>query len=311
MAAKTSAGKKIRSYPASDSPLFHIRSKRRLATVLGWSGAPSSICAFARRKDNFNRYFKRSNAAKPRLVEAPQAGLKILQKRIEVLLKRIEIPGYLHSGTPGRSYLSNSNAHRDVAGCTVTLDISQFFQSVSQDRIERLFIKKFDCARDVAEVLAMLVCCDGHLATGSPASPLLSYFANAEVFDAIAGRAVRSGAEFTLYMDDVAVTGTGVGHGDIRWIERLLARVGLRVQKTKTRVFRASRARLITGRVLHKGQSRAPNNQHLKMKDAVDASKACPSDLHMRASAVGRIRHVALLDDERQAELRRIARDMK
>jgi RNA-directed DNA polymerase len=295
-------------YDVGASPLFGIRSKGRLAEILFWSGPPSSMLGFAQKSTNYSRYIDRSKPAKPRLIEAPQKQLKKFQKRIEELLKRTEMPDYLHSGIPGRSYLTCSEAHRESEGCTVTLDISSFYLSVSQDRIARLFIVTFNCARDVAELLAQLLCCDGHLATGSPASPLLSFLANRDAFDRIAQHARRTGGVFTLYIDDMALTGKGIGTAEIKWITRLLDRAGFTINRPKTRLFRASGARLITGRVLLAGQSRAPNRQHQKMKAAMDASRAYPQDSVLKASAIGRIRHVALLDDARREGMRAAAK---
>ncbi|WP_216844717.1 reverse transcriptase family protein [Rhodanobacter sp. L36] len=262
------------------------------------------MLGFARKSSNYNRYTDRSKPEKPRLIEAPQEQLKKFQKRIEELLKRTEMPDYLHSGIPGRSYLTCSAAHRESEGCTVTLDISGFYLAVSQDLIARLFIVTFKCARDVAELLAQLLCCDGHLATGSPASPLLSFLANREGFDQIALHASRRGGVFTLYIDDMAMTGKGIGTADIKWITQVLERAGFTINRPKTRLFLASAARLITGRVIFNGQSRAPNRQHQKMKAALDASKAFPKDAVLKASAIGRIRHVALLDDARRNDMR-------
>ncbi|MBB6241252.1 reverse transcriptase family protein [Rhodanobacter sp. MP1X3] len=295
-------------YGVGTSPLYGIQSKRRLAEVLFWAGPTSALASFARDPDNYARYIDRRRSEKPRLIEAPQARLKGFQKRVEDLLKRTVMPDYLHSGIPGRSYLTCSAAHRDAAGCTVTMDISDFYLSISQDRVTRMFIVLFACTRDVAEVLAQLLCCDGHLATGSPASPLLSFLANKETFDQIAAHAGRRSGAFTLYIDDVALTGKGIGTAEVKWITRLLKRSDFTVKRSKTKIFRASRARLITGRVLYGGQSRAPSRQHQKMKAAIEASNALPKDKALKASAIGRVRHVALLDDVRRDGMRATAK---
>lgn len=297
-------------YLASNSPLHGIRSKRKLAEVLRWAGPPSALVGFAGQPNNYRCYTDYHKPEKPRLIEAPQPRLKSFQKRIEDLLKRIQMPEYLHSGVPGRSYLSCSSSHRESEGCTVTMDISDFYGSVTEDRVARMFIVDFKCARDVAELLAKLLCCNGHLATGSPASPLLSFLANRDMFDRIAARAATGRNAFTLYIDDIALTGAGIGISDIKWITRLLTTAGYIVKRGKTKMFRASRAKLITGRVLHQGQSRAPNRQHQKMKSALDASRAAPKDLALKASAVGRVRHVALLDDARRISMRAKAKDL-
>lgn len=298
---------KAQSYDLETSPLYGLSSKRRLAQLIGWAGAPSSLAKFAQNPKNYRRYMDRTKPEKPRLVEAPLDSLKAFQKSLEKLFKRIRLPAYVHSGVPGRSYLSNSAAHRDAEGCTVTLDISGFFQSVSLERITGMLVADFKCKPDVALILANLVCCDDHLATGSPASPILSYLANMHVFDAIAARFRSRGGIFTLYMDDIAVTGHCIGRRDILWITKTLQRVGLAINPAKTRMFRARKPKVITGRALRNGVSRAPNRQHLKMRLALAAARAVPMNDQLRASAVGRMRHVALLDDERRGLMRAAA----
>lgn len=306
----TKPNDRIGKYGISSSPLHGIKSKRKLAEVLRWVGPPSALAGFARQPNNYRCYIDRQKPGKQRLIEAPQPRLKSFQKRLEDLLKRIQMPGYLHSGVPGRSYLSCSASHREAEGCTVTMDISDFYGSVSEGRVTRMFIVDFQCERDVAEILAKLLCCNGHLATGSPASPLLSFLANRDMFDRIAVRAARGRGVFSLYVDDIALTGVGIGTSDIRWVTRLLKGAGYVVKREKTRIFRATRAKLITGRVLHEGQSRAPSRQHQKMKLALEASRAAPKDQSLKASAVGRLHHVALLDDARRTSMRAKAKEL-
>jgi len=296
-----------RRYDVSSSPLYSIGSKRRLAEVIGWTGPPSQLGAFSRQGANYNRYYDRKKPEKPRLVEAPKPALKKFQKRIEELLKRVQMPDYLHSAVPGRSYLSNSDTHRRTSGCTVTLDVSEFFQSVTHARVTRLFIVDFRCSRDVAEILASLLCCDGHLATGSPASPIVSFLAFKDIFDTIRDRAIARGSVFTLYIDDIAVTGNGVGHTDIKWIKKILSSSQLRVNDRKTRLFPSTSAKVVTGRAFRNGESRAPNTQHRKLREAMKLLKLTPGDKSLTGSVVGRLRHLALLDTANASALRSAA----
>jgi hypothetical protein len=230
--------------------------------------------------------------------------VKEFQARLLNLLSRIELPDYLHSARTGRSYLSNSAAHCNAQGCTLTVDIHSFYQSISRERVVHFFEKLLKQPRDVAETLAHLLCCDGHLATGSPASPLVSFWAYREVFDAIAERVRLRRGVFTLYIDDMGITGNGFGHTDVRWITRLLRSVGLTVKETKTRVFHADAAKLVTGRACRHGVSRAPNKQHRKMRLAQAQLELNPDDLSLLASVAGQKRHLALLDEARREEYR-------
>lgn len=291
-------------YDVADSHLHGLKSHSRLASILYWAGTPSQLKTFSRREDNYNRYTDKSKAGKERQIEAPAERLKIIQTRILDLLSRIKLPDYVHSGRIGRSYLSNSAAHCSADGCTITMDIEGFYQSVTLQRVARFFEVWQKCSPDVSLTLAHLLCCDWHLATGSPASPLMSFWAYREVFDAIDSRVRARGGVFTLYIDDMGITGKGFGHTDVQWVRRLLLRAGLRIKETKTRVFRADGPKLVTGRAMRDGVSRAPNKQHRKMRRAQALLDSNPNDSTLRASVAGHRRHLALLDDARRGQHR-------
>ena len=294
----TPARKRTERYAIASSPLYGLTSHGRLAEILRWAGTTGQLRAFCRRPENFKRYFDRSKPGKKeRLIEAPEARVKDFQARLLDLLRRIELPEYLHSARPGRSYLSNSAAHCEADGCTITMDIDAYYQSTTRERVLYFFETHLKQPRDVADTLANLLCCDGHLATGSPVSPLVSFWAYREVFDAIEARIRARAGLFTLYIDDMAITGKGLGHTDIRWISRLLRDAGLTVKETKTRVFHAQAPKLVTGRASRNGVSRAPNKQHHKMRTTQALLEKNPDDASLRASVAGLKRHLALLDD--------------
>lgn len=289
--------KRIERYAIDSSPLYGMPSHTRLAAILRWAGTTGQLREFCRRPTNFSRYIDRSKPGKERLIEAPAKSAKAFQARFLELLRRIELPDYLHSARSGRSYLSNSAAHCEADGCTITLDIESFYQSATRERVIHFFEVRLKQPRDVAETLASLLCCDGHLATGSPASPLVSFWAYRKVFDTIDERVRSRGGVFTLYIDDMGITGKGFGHTDVRWISRLLRKAGLTMKETKTRVFHADAPKLVTGRACRNGVSRAPNKQHRKMRAAQTQLELNPGDPTLRASVVGQKRHLALLDD--------------
>lgn len=294
---RTSASKRTERYSITSSPLYGLASHTRLAEILYWAGTTGQLRHFSSRPENYSRYIDKSKPGKDRLIEAPAKRVKEFQTRLLDLLRRIELPNYLHSARPGRSYLSNSAAHCEAEGCTVTMDINSFYPSVTLQHVGRFFERDMKCSNDVAATLANLHCCDGHLATGSPASPLLSFWANRDVFDAIDRRVQLRGGVFTLYIDDMGITGKGIGHTDVRWVSRLLGSAGLTLKETKTRVFRAHAPKLITGRACRHGVSRAPNKQHRKMRDAQALLELNPNDPSLRNSVAGLKRHLALLDE--------------
>lgn len=300
----SSAKKRTERYGITSSHMYGIRSHTRLAEILRWAGTAGQLRTFVRRPDNYSRYIDKSKPGKDRLIEAPAIRLKGFQARLLDLLRRIELPEYLHSARPGYSYLSNSAAHCDAEGCTITMDIDSFYQSVTLQRVARFFEEKLKCAPDVSETLAHMLCCDWHLATGSPASPLLSFWAYRDLFDSVYNRVRARGGVFTLYIDDMGMTGNGFGHTDARWVGRLIRRSGLRLKDSKTRVFPANASKLITGRAFRNGVSRAPNKQHRKMREAQAKLEQNPNDPRLRASVAGLKRHLALLDDVKRDQHR-------
>ena len=302
MAAAKASAHELRS-----SGLFRIRTMAALAKLLHWKKTPSALRALCLRPDNWDEFDLPRPGKKPRKVQAPKQSVKDVQRRLNDLLKRVQPPDYLQSGTPGRSYLSNSALHMAESGATVTVDIADFYASVSRKRLFMLFRKVFECGPDVADAIAGLMSCRGALATGSPASALVSFWACKDMFDAIAERAEKQGGRFTLYVDDITLTASTAGAGDVRFLERHVARYGFRLSAAKSRVYRSSQPKEITGRVVRHGVSRAPNRQHLQMQSALrrlDDPRSTKADAR---SAVGRLEHVALLDLGRGASLRRKA----
>ena len=132
----------------------------------------------------------------------------------------------------------------------------------------------------------------------------MSFWVYREVFDTIDERVRSRGGVFTLYIDDMGITGQGFGHTDVRWVSRLLRKVGLTLKESKTRVFHADAPKLVTGRACRNGVSRAPNKQHRKTRDAQTQLELNPSDPSLRASVAGLKRHLALLDDAKRDQHR-------
>lgn len=297
------------AYKLTQSPLYRLPTIKALARALQWRGPPSALRALCRRRDNYDEYDQvAKSSGKVRRIEAPKPAIKLLQRRVDQLLKRIEAPDHLQSGIPGRSYLRNSARHMEKFGATVTVDITNFYPSVSHQRVYRLFRNVFQCEADVAWDLAGLLCCNGHLATGSPASAIASFHACRDMFEKIAARADRLGATFTLYIDDIAITGRAIGSGELAALESALARYGFQVKAAKSRIYRARQCKVITGRAIKRGVSRAPNAKHYKLRMAIAAARREPHNPGLLRTVAGLADHLALLDPSRVAVLKEKAR---
>lgn len=232
--------------------LYAIASMADLSRRLNVPATDLEVLAKAGNNYNFFSIQGRS-------IQEPKRRLQRIHARVHKLIARIETPEYLHSAVKGRSYVTNAEAHKD--GGLIKIDVQRFFQSVPRHAIYRLFRDRFKCAGDVAGLLANLLTCDGHLATGSSASPVLSYYAYKDMFDQIAELAASLGLVMTCYVDDIAISGRRVTAGLLHEVRRVIAHHGLRGHKTK--FFPPGRPRIVTGVALVGGATRVPNRRQL------------------------------------------------
>jgi hypothetical protein len=179
-----------------------------------------------------------------RLIQEPPAALQALHRQIHGYLCRVETPDYLHSAIKGRSYITNANAHIG-APCMIKIDVKKFFPSVPQHKVMHFFRDCLQCAPDVAGLLANLVCFKGRLATGSAASPIVSYYAYKTMFDAIEILAVENGLNMTCYVDDITLTGVGASPRLLHEVRKIILRHGLRAHKAC--FCPRGQARIVTG----------------------------------------------------------------
>jgi hypothetical protein len=66
------------------------------------------------------------------------------------------------------------------------------------------------CSPDVAEILAQICTCNGHIPTGSRISMPLAFWANHKMFDELKNIADTFEVTMTVYVDDITFTGSSV-----------------------------------------------------------------------------------------------------
>ena len=261
-------------YPYHQSPLFRLSTRKKLAEVL--LVARAELLQAAKHPADYYIVFtpkKVRRGRKARTCQQPRKPfLYRLHRRVKVLLSRIETPPYLHSAVKGRSYITNASAHLDKADeGLATVDLRTFFPSVSEEAILRFFLHKMECAPDVARILARVLTYNGHLATGSPVSPLLSFFAHQDMFDEIYEIAARAGVSMALYVDDMSFAGAGASPALVFRVGQLARRNGLETHKE--RIWAGTGPKTVTGTVLDGGEIRLPNRRYLQLHNTLRALK--------------------------------------
>ena len=130
-------------------------------------------------------------------------------------------------------------------GRAIKIDIKDFYPSVRRKLVRDFFINDMQCAPDIAYVLSLLCCVKDSLPTGSPLSPVLSYFACSRLFCKIAHMAAVKNLKFTLYVDDMVFSGANATRSFCYQVVKELAYNGFIGHKI-TR-FSSRQVKVITG----------------------------------------------------------------
>lgn len=287
-----------KNYNMDQSPFYKLRTKERLAKILGLPLA--DLMAITRREQNYQTWIERPPGRKPRLIEKPRRPLKYLQTRISRLLSDVRPPGFLFCPVKRRSYISNAKQH---AGNRVvrTLDIRSFFPFSTSRRVYWFFHNRMQCSRDVAGVLTRLLTFDSHLPTGSPASPIMAYFAYEDMWAKINAIVEPDGCKLTVYIDDVTVSGAKVSEELWFEIRKRISGHGLRYHKQ--RKYDRGVAR-VTGVIISNGQLRPQNRAFKKIRDIkIEINKINSADqrkaLHQRLiGQQAQVKQVLAMNDQ-------------
>lgn len=233
-------------YPLKESCLYKVPSRSKLSQLLL---ADLKFLQFQTTCDTPYLEFKVDG----RKIQEPKPGLKKAQLRFATLLSAVITPDYLHSGVKRRSYVSNSEGH-DAGYACAKLDVKKFYPSATAEAVSRFFTEKLEWPADVAAFGTKLLTWRGHLPTGGNASPILSFWAYRPMFDEISDLAKLNNCHFSLYVDDMTLTGRFATRRLQYRACQIVRKHGLIPHKLYT--FSPRQARVITGvaRTVHGSQ---------------------------------------------------------
>jgi RNA-directed DNA polymerase len=179
-----------------------------------------------------------SKPDKKRTVLSVKAPLRKWQGRFyrDVLLEHLERSEFSHGSRPGHSIKTNAEKH--VASRYVyKADVSDFYPSIHNDKVYRLFAEQFGCSPDVADLCSRLCTYKHHLALGLSTSPIIADQLMRNV-DARIGAACRKlGWVYTRYVDDIIISGPNnlEDSGIKKTVARILREHGFKAKKSKDR----------------------------------------------------------------------------
>ncbi|MCT8266843.1 reverse transcriptase family protein [Afifella sp. JA880] len=252
-----------KQYPLNQSPFYKLKTRKKLARILHID--VNTLRFLANKSDDlYNEFDIERKTGKMRRIENPQKDLKDIQKYISRKLSCINPPDYLFCPVKGRCYISNAAKHRfnRTIHC---LDIRKYFPSTTFERVLWFFRHIMKCSEDVSWHLSRIATFKGYLPTGSPLSPIMSYFAHYDVWEEISAICKKNDYCLTVYIDDVTISGNNISPEVIWSIKRIIHRSGLRYHKEKKYIDRPAE---ITGAVIKNGKLMLPHRQHYKTHKA-------------------------------------------
>lgn len=258
---------KHKRYDLDQSPLYKVKSQRKLAGIL--NSSKSELHSLAKADNNYKVFYINKGSAKERKIEIPKYRLEKIHRRLFILLQRIKAPSYLHSGVKGKSYITNAREHIG-SNNLITLDISKFFPSTRGWHVFDFYRNILLCSQDVAWLLTRLSTYDDHVPTGSCLSQSIAFYAHFEMFQEIDSVSRSAGNKMTCYVDDITISGIDVNRNTLKIVRDILVRRGLRSNYKKERVYTKDYPKEVTGSIVAKDKLLLPNKKHKKIHEEVE-----------------------------------------
>jgi len=214
--------------------------------------------------DLYARFAIRKRSGGSRLIVAPKAPLRMIQRRILRLLYQLDIPaGIAHGLTGSRSIVTNAGIHcrRQFV---LNLDLKDFYPSINFGRVRgALMARPASLASNVATVLARLTCFDDQLPQGAPTSAFLANLVCRRLDRSLLRMAKFYNCTCTRYSDDITVStrytrfpealafavnppfGTGAVIGES--LAHVIESNGFRINDQKTRLAGKLASQRVTG----------------------------------------------------------------
>jgi Reverse transcriptase (RNA-dependent DNA polymerase) len=283
----------LRTVRYNFSPLYGIQTVEQLAEVL-----QENVSRLTHTAWNSWRYYSVYNLPKRgrsgqirgwRLIEAPFANLKTIQKKVQTMLDVMPSPVYLTSPVKGSSTVSNAQQHWNRKGIA-SVDIERFYRHCSQAKVLQFFRNEMNMAVEPARIVSNLVCFRGHVPTGAPSSPLVAFYSNECLFWSIYSDIGFDRCRLSLYADDLTISEMGDRVITKPWLEKrvfgVLRKHGFQESRRKIRIYGVHKPATVTGViVMPDGKRRMPNRLHKKMYEAKLQSGNLESPIEERERA--------------------------
>ena len=209
----------------------------------------------------YTTFYISSASGKRRRIDSPTTNVKILQQKLNQVLRCVYIPKpSVHGFALGKSVRSNATAHTGKRW-VFNIDLEDFFPSINFGRVRGMFMGiPYHLPQSVATVLAHICCFGGSLPQGAPTSPMISNMICAKMDSQLQQLAKVNHSTYTRYADDITFSTTARRFpADIGFVDGLdqlnpgdrLKQIvdsnGFKINSTKTRLRGRNRRQVVTG----------------------------------------------------------------
>jgi hypothetical protein len=299
-----------------------IGSDFALAATLGMSTvALHDFVKFVSSKYSEFDILKKNGKLRP--IASPNHDLKIVQKRINrFIFGNVEYPEYLFGGIPGQDYVKNANFHAG-AKALITLDVRNFYPSISSKLVENVFLHFCKFPPGVAKILTELTTLNGVVPQGACTS---SHIANLVLHD-VEARIVSDFRDkqftYSRLIDDISISAKRVLPKDtvtaiVGKVASALNTKGFKIRQSKTHVSSVSNPEKlmeITGLWLNRGKPRAKPQDREEIRcemfrclSKFDVSRTARQYHEDHDSVSGRVAKLTYLEHAEAARYRKLLR---
>lgn len=223
---------------------------------------------------------------KEREITAPSMELKRRQQWIlSEILEKNEVSDCCHAFVKGRSIVTNATMHIGKQNI-LNLDIKNFFPSISQDRVIKVF-EEMGYSKSASDILADICCYEGRLPQGAPTSPYLANLVLSKMDDDLIRFSKEKGLTYTRYADDMSFS----SNLDIRPYEAEIKQIvmmhSFTVNEEKTKYYQEPYRKIVTGLVVKENKICVPKSFKRKLKQEIYYCKHLGVQSHLNNTGNG------------------------
>lgn len=232
--------------------IIYPRNKPILIRSLNYYSNPSLSASL-----RYKTHTVTKKNGKERIIHSPIAGLKLIQKCLNVIFSTYFSPSPSTIGfVQGRNITNNAQYHIGKHYIYNT-DLTDFFPSIQLHRIKKmLMLPPFNLNGErepLAFLVANLCCVNGVLPQGAPTSPILSNIVCQKLDRRLIGIAKRFGVAYSRYADDITFSAyKNVFSEEFKEeLERVIVGQGFRINQEKTHLQKGDFKQVVTGLVVN------------------------------------------------------------